>query len=568
VLAIATTEPAALAACSPKLRHSMGVLGAFAWVASLPVVACLLAAPWLFQELVPCEWIGLAIPLLLIRRLTGWGGEIAMLVLATGALAIAFHWTPAVLAYSLDTGWGVALLVTIPIILFDAVRLAAPFLFAARCGVDPLQAWLPAGLMAVVVETIMPAVFPWRHGYSQIYWYPLIQSADLFGPAITTLIAFAHAGVVVWMVDAAGLLGRRREEERPGMRYFAWGALVLCGLNAAYGMWAIQAWTALIAEAPAISVALVQANPEDADGIEALQSLTKEECRAGAGVPDLVCWPECSGGSYADRLDSLADPEQVQELSRHPRRGFQPWPDQQCSLLFGGKVFFGHPEKPQMLYQSAILLDSTAGIRGRYHKRHLMPFGEYVPGAKLSPEVARLFPMQEKLTEGAEATVLSTGGPARLGVLLCYEDMIPSAAGSLVKGSANLLVSLINGAAFTAPLTLQQHRLLAQLRAVESRRFLLRCAATGETCVISPLGKVVARLPLQTRGCLRQEVRLLDHQTVFNRLGDWFFPIGCACGLMPFCFPRLLRRKGPAAPIRMEATGAPSLHTTSTEAEL
>ena len=254
-------------------------------------------------------------------------------------------------------------------------------------------------------------------------------------------------------------------------------------------------------------------------------------------------WPECSGGSYSARLDSLADAETVHELSREPRRGFCPLPFSECPLLFGGKSFIGHSEKPRSLYQSAILLDATAGISGRYHKRHLMPFGDYVPGARWFPEVARLFPMQETLAEGLDATVLSDGGPARIGVLLCYEDMIPSAAQTLVKESANLLVSLINGAAFTSPLTLQQHRLLSQLRAVESRRFLLRCAATGETCVISPLGEIVARLPLQTRCCLSYDVGLLDDQTAFLRLGEGVFPVSCAVALIPLCLPALVRRK-------------------------
>ncbi len=509
---------------------------------SLSAVACLLAAPWIWQELVACEWIGLAIPLLFIKRLKGWGGESAALLTAFGALAIAFHWTPRVLAYSLDTTWEIALLVAAPIIMLDALRLAAPFLLAARCGATPLQAWLPAGLFAVVVESIMPAVFPWKHGYSQIHWYPLIQSADLFGSEFTTLLAFAHAGVIVWIVQASGFAGRSSDCLRPAARYAAAGAVTLCLLNAAYGWGAVQWWTARIAAAPAIRVALVQANPEEADGVEALQQLTQQVCDSAQG-PDLICWPECSGGSYSARLDSLADAETVHELSREPRRGFCPLPFSECPLLFGGKSFIGHSEKPRSLYQSAILLDATAGISGRYHKRHLMPFGEYVPGARWFPEVARLFPMQETLAEGLDATVLSDGGPARIGVLLCYEDMIPSAAQTLVKESANLLVSLINGAAFTSPLTLQQHRLLSQLRAVESRRFLLRCAATGETCVISPLGEIVARLPLQTRCCLSYDVGLLDDQTAFLRLGEGVFPVSCAVALIPLCLPALVRRK-------------------------
>lgn len=235
-----------------------------------------------------------------------------------------------------------------------------------------------------------------------------------------------------------------------------------------------------------------------------------------------MCWPECSGGSYEAGLDSLADPTAVVAASRPPARGLRPLEDPCCHLLFGGQTFVGHPERPRSIHQSAILLDPSQAIVGRYHKRRLMPFGEYVPGSDIFPDLDRHFPMQERMTEGAHATVLHCGSGARLGVLLCYEDMIPGAAHSLVAESANSVVSLINGSAFTAPLTLRQHRLLSQLRSVECRRALARCAATGETCLISPVGTISARLPLHVSDTLLVDVPLIPQRTLASRLGPAF----------------------------------------------
>jgi apolipoprotein N-acyltransferase len=161
------------------------------------------------------------------------------------------------------------------------------------------------------------------------------------------------------------------------------------------------------------------------------------------------------------------------------------------------------------------------------------------------PELRHYFPMEDDLDVGPDATVLRLGDQARLGVMLCYEDMVPAAARSLVEHSANLLVSLINGAAFTEPLTLTQHRLLAQLRAVESRRCFVRCAATGETCVISPVGTIAARLPLHVRDVLVAEVPLLEGRTVASRIG-WLFPFLCG-GLLAAWLVRGRRRAGQAA---------------------
>ena len=71
-------------------------------------------------------------------------------------------------------------------------------------------------------------------------------------------------------------------------------------------------------------------------------------------------------------------------------------------------------------------------------------------------------------------------------------------------------MSLIHGASFTNPLTLRQHRLLAQQRAIECRRCLVRCSSTGETCVIDAAGRIVDRLPLGPAGVLNVTVPLLE----------------------------------------------------------
>ena len=229
--------------------------------------------------------------------------------------------------------------------------------------------------------------------------------------------------------------------------------------------------------------------------------------------------------------------------SRDPLRGLRPLAEPECPLLFGGRIYEGYPERPRDIYQSAILVDSAERIVGRYHKRHLMPFGEYVPGSDWLPEMRHYFPMDADFSCGPHATVLPLGEKARLGVMLCYEDMVPSAAASLVDNSADLLVSLINGSSFKATLTLLQHRMLSQLRAVENRRCLVRCAATGETCVISPLGEITARLPLHEQGTLVAEVPLLDAAAPGRRLGQ-AFPIGCIAGLAVAGLVRLRRRAG------------------------
>ena len=157
--------------------------------------------------------------------------------------------------------------------------------------------------------------------------------------------------------------------------------------------------------------------------------------------------------------------------------------------------------------------------------------------------MAELFDMQEHVQPGDRATpIRSQTTAAQMGALLCYEDMVPQATLEMTNNNVNILVSLINGSAFENPYTLTQHRLLAQLRAVECRKFLLRCAATGETCSISPTGKIVDRLPVQQEGVLVAQAALLPGSTQFTRT-PWLGPLLTMVSLMGVCYGFKRRRE-------------------------
>jgi apolipoprotein N-acyltransferase len=437
-----------------------------------------------------------------------------------------------------DTSYAVGLAFTVPIVLWDAMRLSLPFWFVSRTVRDRRDAWLPAALVAVASEAFVTSVFPWKLGYSQIAWPVLVQSVDLLGPEAATFVLYAHAGVIVLLVDAWLRRGA------PDRRWTAVGlaAVAVVLANLAYGGWALRHWGATMAAAPQLEVALVQVDPGQQDGVPELQRASQEACGSSPHGLDLVCWPECSGGCYEEALDSFADPDTIFARSRDPQRGLRPLADPDCPLLFGGKIYRGYPERPRDLYQSAILVDGAERIVGRYHKRHLMPFGEYIPGQEWLPELRHYFPMDEDLDVGPDANVLDLPGQARLGVMLCYEDMVPAAAAALVDNGADVLVSLINGSSFKATLTLLQHRLLAQLRAVENRRCLLRCAATGETCVVTPLGTISERLPLHEKGVLTARVPLLSDRPPGRWLGK-AFPLACAAAAVAIAAVHLVPRR-------------------------
>lgn len=486
-------------------------------------IAVWAAAPWVDQRLAVCGLVGIAAALVAAAGRRGWRHEALVLLGAIVGLSIAFHWTPGVLAQVMRSSRGIGAAFAAPIVAWDACRLALPLWAAGRLARDPRSAWLPAACVAVAAEAFLPAVFPWKLGGFQTAWPITMQSADLAGAEVPTFMAFAAAGsVLVLLGPVLGIAPRR-------VPVAGAAAVVVTLANLAYGAWAVDHWSRRTSESPTIRIAAIQVDPREGAGIDELRRLTRE-ASAGHAV-DLVCWPECSGGSYEEGLASFTDEREVMRRSRPPLQGLRPLPEPPCPLVLGAAVYRGYPEKPREIHQAALLVDEQERIVGVYRKRHLMPFGEYVPGAAFFPDLRLHFPMEVEFDTGTAAEVLACG-PARLGVLLCYEDMVASAAAAVVANSANLLVSLIDGSSFNDPLTLAQHRLLAQGRAVELRRALVRCASTGETCVISPVGTVVKRLPIETPGWFVAEVPLLEGRTLAARIGPLFPAL---CGLAAVC---------------------------------
>jgi apolipoprotein N-acyltransferase len=526
-------------ALKPPIRNNRYLAG-LARAVFVVAIGLLTATPWLAPKLVWCGWLGAAGALWLATTAGRWG-VLSAWAWSLLAICLAFHWAPATLAYSMKSSDQVGLLVAMVLATWESFRAMLPFWLAGKITKNLATVWAPAAALTVLVETLIPSVFPWKFGYAQIDWLWTVQAVDVFGPEWSSFMYFAHAGAVLTVICTA----QRATDERRhvgsalgySLRTLGCSLVVwLCLANLAYGAGAEAYWRQRPANLPSLRVALVQVDPSFKDSAERMRTLT----RPVADQVDLVCWPESSGGSYDFALDRLSDEKRVFALSRDPNRGLRPWENPQTPLLLGAKTYSGHRDRPKVLYQSAILLDKSEQIVGRYHKRDLMPFGEYVPGQNWAPGMNELFTIRDPVARGAEATVLPCG-EAKLGVMLCYEDMLPETARSLVNNSANLLISLINGSAFESRLTLDQHRRLAQLRAVECRRYFLRCAATGETCLIAPTGEIEARLPLEEPGVLTVKARLIDESTWYCRLGR-FFPVACGLAIGLYLAPSLPRR--------------------------
>lgn len=489
--------------------------------------AILLSIPWLFIHwlTVPIGWVGLASILWGRSMSQGWTGFLLLYLSCTLAIAIAFHWAPGAMAYAVSSSHEMGLALALVLYLLDGARLAIPIWLGGYLSRSPYSLWFSVGLLTVVVETAFQSVFPWRLGYFQLEFPLILQSMSIFGAGISSIIAYAVAGcmmnVALHLVSCARNTARKETASQIAFRL---SPLLLCTIALLHGVYINLYRFHQLDDFPKIRVAVAQVYPSSTESIGAARELA----RSISENVDLVCWPESIGGTYAVSLKNLSDYQSVFDNSAEPDRGLQPWPDAKSALLFGGKSFVGTIEDQQQVQVSAFLIGKDAEVLGRYDKRYLMPFGEYVPLKDWLPFMEDLFGHWDTITAGYSPTVLELG-KARIGTMLCYEDMVPQAARSLVCADANVLFSLADGSSFQSPFTLVQHRLLAQARAIENRRYLVRCASTGESCAISPFGVIESRLPLQQDGLMLCDVALINDKTLYSRVGElaiyaWVFP--------------------------------------------
>jgi apolipoprotein N-acyltransferase len=196
---------------------------------------------------------------------------------------------------------------------------------------------------------------------------------------------------------------------------------------------------------------------------------------------------------------------------------------------------------------SAYLFDRSGLERERYDKNQLVPIGEFFPLREvLGPIYARYNVPERDHAPGTRLGVMEVGGLTgkhrmRVGTIICYESVFPRWTREDVRDGAQMIALLTSDQTFGTSAGPQQHADIATVRAVESRRWLVRAAATGVSEFLDPAGRIRDSLPLMKRGVLVHAVTLRDDRTLYVRWGDWVL---WACGAITVIFVILARRSG------------------------
>jgi apolipoprotein N-acyltransferase len=247
--------------------------------------------------------------------------------------------------------------------------------------------------------------------------------------------------------------------------------------------------------------------------------------------PSLIVWPEHSVPRYLEREPLLAV-----ELARLAMR-------HRADLVFGGpRHADGHT------YNSARLITAAGRNGGWYDKRRLVLFAEQKPlGVAASGDASD---SPEEFTPGAGSGVLQSFVP--IGLSICHEVVHPDLTRASVRDGAELLVNIANDGWLDGEFAFagRQHLAMAVFRAVESRRFLVRAATTGNSAVIDPYGRILASQAPDTAGVVTANVAGSRVLTPYVRTGDVFALACVLVGLAALPWPaRIRRRRRPVVPV-------------------
>ena len=334
--------------------------------------------------------------------------------------------------------------------------------------------------------------FPWLVlGYSQIDG-PLAGVAPLLGVYGVSLAAASSAGWLVLILRGAG----------------AWRIGAALGVALLWGGAAALNSVSWVQPAGApLKVSLLQGNiPQELKWLWDLRDPTMELYAAltrESWDSDLIVWPESAVPALYHDVEDFFDGLAV-EANEHG------------SALLIGVIYQERDDGP---YYNSVASVGGPGPRQFYHKRHLVPFTEYLPLESLLGGIVKFMqvPMSD-FSAGHSAAPLAVAGQ-HAGISICYEDAFGEESIEALP-EATLLVNVTNDAWFGHSIAPQQHLQMARMRALEAGRPMLRATNTGLTAVMDERGRVQSRAPQFEVYALHDTVQPMQGMTPYARFGN------------------------------------------------
>jgi len=356
----------------------------------------------------------------------------------------------------------------------------------AWLGFEYLKSWLLTG-------------FPWLE----------IGTSQIDGPLAGFIPVIGVYGVTGLVALCAGLLLAVLVHQR-------WWLLLPVILIWPAGMYLkTQQWT--VEEGDPLTVSMIQGNvsqeikwdPEQLQNTLTLYaSLTGQHWDS-----DLIVWPENAATAFYHQLES----SYFTPLAEEARR-------QNTDLLLGLPVL---DDDGKRYYNSMVKLGEQPVF---YHKKQLVPFGDYMPLEFLRGLIAFFdLPMSGFTAGPAQQPLIEVAGQP-VGITICYEDAFTHEVTRTLP-QATLLVNATNNAWYGDSFAPHQHLQISRSRALEVGRPVIRVTTNGISAFIDHQGQNYAQTPQFEQAVLTAEVQPRSGQTPYVKWGHKPF-IFSALGLL------------------------------------
>ncbi|WP_459615288.1 apolipoprotein N-acyltransferase [Bordetella sp. 2513F-2] len=410
-----------------------------------------------------------------------------------------------------------------------AACLLARWLWPPERGATPAAAlraaltWAAAWTLLEWLRATVLTGFPWLNiGYAQVDG-PIAGWAPVLGVHGMALVAAFAAAALATLWRPAGASGARRDSRQS----LAAGVAVL----AVAAGWALGQLRWAEPHGEPLPVRLVQGNVEQSQkfdpallefGVRRHLELAALAPGEGVPAPALIVLPETVLPIFQDQLDP---------------RVWEAW--RQTAALRDATIAMGVPlhtrgaDGRHRYTNSVIGFDAATPLEAlqsgttslRYDKRHLVPWGEYVPpGFRWFVDMLAI-PLGD-FDRGPERQAPFGVRDQHLAFNICYEDLFgPELLPALLPGAdgspgATILVNVSNLGWFGDTWALRQHLQIGRLRTLETARPMLAVTNTGITAAIDARGHVAARLPAHQAGVLPVNVQGMTGLTPYTRHGD------------------------------------------------
>lgn len=378
---------------------------------------------------------------------------------------------------------------------------AIPSYFYAKFFRDKKAAFISFAAVYVLnewIRTWLLTGFPWLFlGYNQID-APLAGWAPVVGTiGISAIIALTGSTLAFYLLDPTR------------KKLILLSAIVACWIAGPF-LNKVE-WTSPAKDKP-ITVGTIQANiPQEKKWLTSELHPTLKLYR-DMTMPllknDIVVWPETAVPRVYQKATGFLNSMRAIAAQNN------------STIITGIPYVEYSDDNPpkRTIYNSIVALGEEDGV---YHKRRLVPFGEYVPLESLIRGVIDFFdlPMSNFTSGPSTPQILSAGG-IKLAPFLCYEIVYPE----LVRkdsSATDVLITLSNDTWFGDSNGPLQHMEMARMRALENGRYLIRGTNNGITALIDHKGKVTQEIEQFTRGTMEGEVIAMKGSTPFTQFGHW-----------------------------------------------